>query len=348
MRIRVYEGGSDSWTETNLTPANAPVKTTLLDDITGNFVIGQTFVFDVSGAVTAGQQVTFVVDSDGATSGGDAAFASSENGNSAIRPLLVVELEETSSSVTLWEDASPPDNADGSAVSKTSDPFGTGMGDIGRWITNGQPQYHNINRAGPDLDVSSYNGWDYSFSFDYYVDSSQTLTDDTVYLNAGYGPSNWTTINSGAVLDSWTTVTATGSIDTSSSTTVNPLIIVNHKNTTATTPSFYIDNIRFSVSAPAAGVVATAFPLTIVDAVPSVRSSLAEVDQADSVDFTEAALLLVDRVEAEQRALALDQALVEFLAEYGKIPTHYTHVDESQDALSNSLDDDLLGLLPYG
>ena len=252
MRIRVYEGDSNNWTETNLTPGNAPAKTALLDDITGNFLIGQTYSFDVSAAVVAGQEVTFVVDSDGTTSSGDAAFASSENGNSAIRPLLVVELEETPPTiVTLWEDASPPDNTDGSAVSKIADPFGTGMGDIGRWITSGQPQYHNINPAGPSLDVSGYNGWDYSFSFDYYVDSSQPLSDDTVYLNAGYGSSNFTVINAGAVLDSWTTVTATGTIDTSSSTTINPLIIVNHKNTTETTPSFYIDNISFTVSTTA-------------------------------------------------------------------------------------------------
>ncbi|MBB6431748.1 primosomal replication protein N, partial [Algisphaera agarilytica] len=61
---------------------------------TGNFVIGQEYHFDVSAAVVAGQEVTFVIDSDGAQSGGDAAFASSENGNTAIRPTLVVNLED--------------------------------------------------------------------------------------------------------------------------------------------------------------------------------------------------------------------------------------------------------------
>ncbi|MBB6431749.1 CBM96 family carbohydrate-binding protein, partial [Algisphaera agarilytica] len=65
MRVRVYEGGSDNWTEGNLTPGNAPAKATLLDEITGNFVIGQEYHFDVSAAVVAGQEVTFVIDSDG-------------------------------------------------------------------------------------------------------------------------------------------------------------------------------------------------------------------------------------------------------------------------------------------
>ncbi|MBB6431747.1 CBM96 family carbohydrate-binding protein, partial [Algisphaera agarilytica] len=65
MRVRVYQGGSNNWTEDNLTTANAPSKATLLDDITGNFVIGQEYHFDVSAAVVAGQEVTFVIDSDG-------------------------------------------------------------------------------------------------------------------------------------------------------------------------------------------------------------------------------------------------------------------------------------------
>ncbi|MEM6691221.1 MAG: hypothetical protein AAF664_17480, partial [Planctomycetota bacterium] len=94
MRIRLYEGGSDNWNEGNLAPVNAPSKGVLLDDITGNFVIGQEYQFDVSAAVVAGQEVTFVIDSDASISGGDAAFASSENGNNAIRPKLILDLED--------------------------------------------------------------------------------------------------------------------------------------------------------------------------------------------------------------------------------------------------------------
>ncbi|TWT43117.1 G8 domain-containing protein [Botrimarina hoheduenensis] len=157
----------------------------------------------------------------------------------------------------LWEDTSPPDSSTGSAVTKITDPFGTGRGDIGRWVTNGQPQFHNINPAGPALNVSSFNGWDYTFSFEYYVSSNQPLTDDTFYTNV-YGPTNFITIGSNAVLNSWTTVTATGTINTSSGTTVEPLIIVNRKSTTETTPSLYIDNIHFSVIAPAAASAAAA------------------------------------------------------------------------------------------
>ena len=264
MRIRVYEGGSDNWTETTLTLANAPAKTTLLDEITGNFVIGQTYTFDVSAAVVAGQEVSFVVDSDGATSAADAAFASSENGNTGIRPLLVLDLEEIEPMVmTLWEDTSPPDSTDAVNVSKIADPFGTGMGDIGQWVTSGRPQFHNANPAGPAIDVSSYNGLPYTFSFDYFIDSSQPLSDDTFYMNAGYGPNNFNIVNGGAVLDSWTTVTETGTIDTSSDTTINALIIVNHKNTTELNPSFYIDNIKFSVTLPAASSAAVAADASI-------------------------------------------------------------------------------------
>ena len=249
LRIRVYEGGSNNWTETTLTPANAPAKTTLLDDITGNFVIGQTYVFDVSAAVVAGEEVTFVVDSDGATSGGDAAFASSENSDSAIRPLLVVEVEDTSSSVTLWDDPSPDDNSNSTAVTRINDPFGTGMGGIGQWVTNGQPTYHNIG-AGSPLDVSSYNGWTYVFSFDYYVDSSQPLTDDQFYQQVydSSSATNFIDIGGSAALDEWTNVVTTGTITGS---TITPFIIVNHKSTTESIPSLYIDNINFSINSPA-------------------------------------------------------------------------------------------------
>ncbi|MEM0913759.1 MAG: DNRLRE domain-containing protein [Planctomycetota bacterium] len=96
VQIRVLQGGSNNWTETTLTPANAPSKATLLDTITGNFLIGQTYAFDVSSAVAAGQEVTFVIDNN-VGSIGDLAFASSENGNAAIRPVLVVDLEDESS-----------------------------------------------------------------------------------------------------------------------------------------------------------------------------------------------------------------------------------------------------------
>ncbi|QDT68133.1 G8 domain protein [Planctomycetes bacterium MalM25] len=301
MRIRVYEGGSDTWTETTLTTANAPAKTTLLDEITGDFVIGQTYVFDVSSAVVAGELVSFVIDSDGATSGGDAAFASSENGNAAIRPLLVVELADPPP-VVLWEDMAPPASTDGAAVTALADPFGTGMGTIGQWVTNGRNQYDNINPGGPDLDVSAYDGMEYTFSFDYYVDSTQPLSDDTVYLNAGYGPSDWTTMNSGAVLDSWTTVTATGTIDTSQGSTINPLIIVNHKNTPSASPSFYIDNLLFSIESPASPALAQA---PTVD--PQPASDDASPRLADSLPVAflrDEALLLDDRPSPLQEEAA--------------------------------------------
>ncbi|MEM6391747.1 MAG: carbohydrate-binding domain-containing protein, partial [Planctomycetota bacterium] len=124
LRLRVFEGGSNNWNETNLSPANAPTKATLLDEITGNWVIGQTYEFDVSAAVSAGQEVTFVIDSDGSLSAGDAAFASSENGNTANRPALVLELE----------DAAPPSEVQieslgttGSGISVDDDATGTGF-----------------------------------------------------------------------------------------------------------------------------------------------------------------------------------------------------------------------------
>lgn len=305
MRIRVYEGGSDNWTEATLSLATAPAKTTLLDDITGNFVIGQTYSFDVSSAVVAGNVVSFVVDSDG-TSSDDVAFASSEHGTPGIRPSLVIDLEDATTSVTLWEDTSPPDSSDGSAVTKISDPFGTGMGDIGRWVTSGQNQFHNINPAGPDLDVSSYNGWDYTFSFDYYVDSSQPLTDDTVYLNPGDGPTGFTTINSGAVLDSWTTLSATGTIDTSGGSTINPLIIVNRQTSTDTTPSFYIDNIRFVVSTNGAGTLSAASAPSITNSeLAGVALALSPEDAQEAGEDMPVASQPLTRAEPFLRASSL-------------------------------------------
>ncbi|QDT67143.1 G8 domain protein [Planctomycetes bacterium MalM25] len=331
LRIRVYEGGSNNWTENTLSPATAPVKTTLLDQITGNFVIGQTYVFDVSDSVVAGEEVSFVIDSDGATSGGDAAFASSENGNVAIRPQLAIELEAPPT-VVLWDDMAPPSDTDGAAVSALADPFGTGMGTIGRWVTNGQAQYHNINPDGPDLDVSAYYGMTYTLSFDYYVDSTQPLSDDTVYLNAGYGPSNWTTMNSGAALDTWTTVSATGTIDPSGGSTINPLIIVNHKNTPSASPSFYIDNLLFMVETPASPVEAAPFaaltanaepPATITTPSQAVRltddrardEALLLIDPAATGTAEEEALasMASDR-EADSETVDTDEALLEALA----------------------------------
>lgn len=320
MLVRVYEGGSDSWTESTLSLANAPAKTNLLDQVTGNFAIGQTFTFDVSAAVDAGQQVSFVIDSDGGTSSDDLAFASSEHGNASIRPLLILELEETPiPSVTLWEDAAPPDSTDGAAVTKIADPFGTGMGQIGQWVTNGRPQFNNINPAGPSLDVSGYHGFDYVFSFEYYVDSTQPLTDDRFYQNV-YGATNFVDIANNAVLDTWTTVTATGTIDTSSSTTLNPLIIVNHNNTTETTPSFYIDNIRFSVNVPASSLAAAALAATSAyGESQSTPSSALSSTVADSLEVTstsstnaELQLLIAARVNSEKQSTARDQAFTQF------------------------------------
>lgn len=100
LRVRVYLGGSSNWTESSLTSGNAPAKTTLLAETTdSNFTEFKTYEFDVSAAVFAGQSVTFVIDSDGAQSGGDAAFASSENADAAIRPNLVVELADAPGTV---------------------------------------------------------------------------------------------------------------------------------------------------------------------------------------------------------------------------------------------------------
>ncbi|MEM8945290.1 MAG: G8 domain-containing protein [Planctomycetota bacterium] len=347
MRIRLYEGGSDNWTEATLSPANAPAKATLLDEVSGDLVIGQTYVFDVSEAVDSGEQVTFVVDSDGAASGGDAAFASNENASAAIRPLLIVELEDTSEpmALTLWEDTSPPDNADGSAVSKISDPFGTNMGDIGRWITNGKDQYHNINPAGPVLDVSGYDGWDYSFSFDYYVDSTQPLSDDTVYLNAGYGASNWTTINSGAVLDSWTTVTATGTIDAFAGSSVNPLIIVNHKNTTEATPSFYIDNIQFSVNSPTLGGIAAASKSTAPLEVAGLLDSLSSVvDDSRETQRSEVQSEVLS-IDHDTRHSYRDAALATFDHEAVDVATLASNMiaEDGERQLPVDLSDELFG-----
>lgn len=101
LSIRVYLGGSDNWTESNLTPGNAPAKTTLIAETTrDNFAIGNTLEFDVSAEVVAGQTITFVIDSDIAVNNsGDVAFASSENGNTAIQPKLVIDVVDDVSAV---------------------------------------------------------------------------------------------------------------------------------------------------------------------------------------------------------------------------------------------------------
>ena len=136
----------------------------------------------------------------------------------------------------------------------------------------------------------------------------------------------------------------TGTINTSGGSTVEPLIIVNHRNTTETTPSLYIDNIRFTVSTPAAAAaaMATPFPVATTIAEPDVDASLAEMDQVAALDFSYATLLLADRVESDEHTVARNEALEAIYVEDDNSPAVVAHDAESKDALANPLDDDLL------
>ncbi|MEM6312926.1 MAG: DNRLRE domain-containing protein, partial [Planctomycetota bacterium] len=163
LRLRIYQASNNTWPEAALNPANAPAKTVLLDQITGNWVIGQTYTFDVSDAVVAGEDVSFVIESDGNFSGGDTAFASSENTNVAIRPRLVVELEDAVSTSPVRVNSGAFDYENTQAVRLTFD-ADVDAADLADAIT-----IRNLTRGtdvpGSEIDTAM-NGRTATFTFD--------------------------------------------------------------------------------------------------------------------------------------------------------------------------------------
>ncbi|MEM1086061.1 MAG: DUF5060 domain-containing protein [Verrucomicrobiota bacterium] len=89
MTLRVYQGLTHNWTETNLSSANAPAKGPELASFTGNIVDGQTIEFDLSSSVTRRGIYSFIVEAD--SSPLDLAFASKEAG-AAVGPRIIVAL----------------------------------------------------------------------------------------------------------------------------------------------------------------------------------------------------------------------------------------------------------------
>lgn len=155
--------------------------------------------------------------------------------------LLTISIasQDVSASIVIWGNDAPNSNFMG--MTATPDPFGTGHGDIGCVVTDGKNQFTNINSG--NIDYTQYAGLTYTFSYDIYVDSSVPATDDTVYWNLFGGGGGWTLVNTHAT-DQWVTMSWTGVVQAG---TFNTLLLNNHKGTTETTPSFYLDNISLSV-----------------------------------------------------------------------------------------------------
>ncbi|WP_109830298.1 carbohydrate-binding protein [Reichenbachiella versicolor] len=93
--IIVGKGDSNNWTETNLSSSNAPNGITQLGALNTSYGIGNTYswVLDQS-AIQTGGVLTLVVSQ---ISGGDVSFASDENSNSFLKPVLTIRTSIASS-----------------------------------------------------------------------------------------------------------------------------------------------------------------------------------------------------------------------------------------------------------
>lgn len=92
--ISVYRGNGDSWTETNLSPTNAPLKGIELDNKDESYSIGNTYSFDVSDYDFTGESIVFIVEQ--TASGNDVSFAAKEN-DSQTGPRLILKTDEITS-----------------------------------------------------------------------------------------------------------------------------------------------------------------------------------------------------------------------------------------------------------
>ncbi|MEM6526636.1 MAG: DNRLRE domain-containing protein, partial [Bacteroidota bacterium] len=84
--VEVRQGSHSNWTETNLSVANKPSATSVLGSLSGEFLSGNTYNFDLTGLQGGGKITLMLVQA----SGDDIAFLSSESGNAELHPSLVI------------------------------------------------------------------------------------------------------------------------------------------------------------------------------------------------------------------------------------------------------------------
>ena len=90
MKVRVFAGTSNDWTEATLDGATAPPKGQELASFTGNIPAGAVLEFDLGSHIAERGIFTFIIETD--SPGQDVAFASKESPTAAARPALVVTL----------------------------------------------------------------------------------------------------------------------------------------------------------------------------------------------------------------------------------------------------------------
>lgn len=84
--LNLYQGTTNSWSETNINSTNAPGQGALIDSVGGTHSLGQVVEFDLSSAITGNGTYTFVLKH----GGGNDVWFSSKEGSAA--PELVVDL----------------------------------------------------------------------------------------------------------------------------------------------------------------------------------------------------------------------------------------------------------------
>ncbi len=90
MKVRVFAGTSNDWTEATLDGATAPPKGQELASFTGDIPAGSVLEFDLGSHIAERGIFTFIIETD--SPGQDVAFASKESPTAAARPALVVTL----------------------------------------------------------------------------------------------------------------------------------------------------------------------------------------------------------------------------------------------------------------
>ncbi len=82
--IEIFKGSSSNWNENNLSNSNKPSEDGLLGSLNTNYVIGQTYTWELQN-LPAGQTVSLIVKQ---TGGNDVSFSASEGNNS---PVLIIK-----------------------------------------------------------------------------------------------------------------------------------------------------------------------------------------------------------------------------------------------------------------
>ncbi|WP_109830531.1 CBM96 family carbohydrate-binding protein [Reichenbachiella versicolor] len=86
--VEILKGSSNSWTETNLSTSNAPASAGVLASKNATYSVGQSYTFDLDVSQIANSGYLSLIVRHG--SGNDISFASSENANAALRPVLTI------------------------------------------------------------------------------------------------------------------------------------------------------------------------------------------------------------------------------------------------------------------